>query len=215
MDEVNRVRQRHPKPSVAGVLQRYGWLGALRLAIDLWHTRLLFPGARLVRRPIYIRGKRHVAIGANFTAGVGNRLDAFDFEPPPGPILKIGRNVEINDRVHIAAVREVVIGDDVLLASNIFISDHDHGSFREAWPEDSPDVPPAERPLRVAPVSIGDRVWLGEGVQVLPGVSIGAGSVVGAGAIVTRSLPPDCVAVGAPARVIKRYDRSAGRWVAA
>ena len=54
------------------------------------------------------------------------------------------------------------------------------------------------------PVTIGDNVWLGAGAIVCPGVTIGAGTVVGAGAVVTRDLPSDIVAVGAPARVLRR-----------
>jgi acetyltransferase-like isoleucine patch superfamily enzyme len=57
-------------------------------------------------------------------------------------------------------------------------------------------------------------VWLGDGVVVLPGVTIGEGSIVGANSVVTRSLPPGVIAVGAPARPVKFYDRAASRWTA-
>ena len=55
-----------------------------------------------------------------------------------------------------------------------------------------------------APITLGDNVWLGGGVIVCPGVSIGDNTVVGAGAVVTRDLPADVVAVGNPARVLRR-----------
>jgi maltose O-acetyltransferase len=55
-----------------------------------------------------------------------------------------------------------------------------------------------------APITIGDNVWLGGGAIVLAGVTIGANTVVGAGAVVTRDLPADVVAVGNPARVVRR-----------
>jgi maltose O-acetyltransferase len=54
-----------------------------------------------------------------------------------------------------------------------------------------------------APITIGDNVWLGGGVIVCPGVTIGENTVVGAGAVVTRDLPPDVVAAGVPARVLR------------
>ena len=57
--------------------------------------------------------------------------------------------------------------------------------------------------LDVAPITIGDNVWLGGGVIVCPGVTIGDNTVVGAGAVVTRDLPANVVAVGNPARVIR------------
>jgi maltose O-acetyltransferase len=68
---------------------------------------------------------------------------------------------------------------------------------------DDPELVASQRRARwetARPITIGDNVWLGGGVMVLPGVSIGANTVVGAGAVVTRSLPPDVVAYGNPAR---------------
>ena len=77
-----------------------------------------------------------------------------------------------------------------------------------------PAIPPAQRPLvSVAPVSIGHNVWLGDGVAVLAGAAIGDGCVIGANAVVTGMVPPYTVAVGAPARPIRRWDESARAWV--
>jgi maltose O-acetyltransferase len=53
------------------------------------------------------------------------------------------------------------------------------------------------------PITVADNAWLGGGVIVLPGVSIGENTVVGAGAVVTRDLPPNVLAVGNPARVVR------------
>ncbi len=57
-----------------------------------------------------------------------------------------------------------------------------------------------------APIVVGDDVWLGSGVIVLPGVSIGDRSTVGAGSVVTDDIPPDSLALGAPAKVVRRLD---------
>ena len=54
------------------------------------------------------------------------------------------------------------------------------------------------------PITVGDDVWIGSAAIVLPGVTIGARSVIGAGSVVTRDVPPDSVAVGTPARVVKQ-----------
>ena len=55
----------------------------------------------------------------------------------------------------------------------------------------------------VAPVSIGNDVWIGGRVIILPGVNIGDGCIIGAGAVVTKDIPSYCVAVGVPAKVVR------------
>jgi lipopolysaccharide O-acetyltransferase len=190
----------------------YGWVGALRLARDWAATRVSMPQARLVRRPVYIRGRRWISIGPAFTTGPGLRLDAFPSDSAAGPVLTIGRDVQVNDYVHIAAVKSVTIGDRVLIASKVFISDHNHGSYKGATGQSHPAQPPASRTLHVAPVLIDDDVWIGEFVSILPGVHIGRGSVIGAQSVVTRDVPPGCVAVGNPARVIRRFNFDTSSW---
>jgi len=64
----------------------------------------------------------------------------------------------------------------------------------------------------VKPVTIGEDVWIGSNCVVVPGVSIGKKSVIGAGSVVTKDVPPFSVAVGNPARVIKRYNSETGQW---
>jgi lipopolysaccharide O-acetyltransferase len=186
----------------------YGFYGGVRLAIDILITRLMFRPARLVRRPFYVRGRSAIKIGKGFTSGPGLRLDT---EGATAQLL-IGEDVQVNNNVHIAAVESVIIGDRVLIASGVFISDHGHGSYAGQQQSD-PRVPPAQRPLKVAPVVIEDDAWLGEHVCVLPGVTIGRGTVVGAGSVVTRDLPEYVVAVGAPARIVKRFDFKQNCWL--
>ena len=91
-------------------------------------------------------------------------------------------------------VATVTIGDDVQVGPNVQLLTPTHpvaaGPRRDKW----------EAAL---PIVIGDNVWLGGGVIVCPGVTIGANTVVGAGSVVTRDLPPDVVAYGHPARVVR------------
>lgn len=195
------------------ILKRYGLFGALRLAIDLMHTRLFFRSARLVRRPVYVRGRQHIRWGTGFTSGVGLRLDAFP--ESDGIVLRIGKGVQVNDYVHIAAVKEVRIGNDSLIASKVFITDHQHGEYQSAGLGSAPGSCPIDRPLVSRPVRIGDRVWIGEQVAILPGVTIGDDAVIGAGSVVTHDIPAGCIAAGNPARVIKEFDAGAGRWTRA
>lgn len=195
-----------------GMLASYGLAGLLSLALDVIRTRLTFPGSRLMRRPLYIRGKRWIALGSNFTCGRGLRMDALGDSSTTHPLIHIGSDVSMNDYVHIGAVESVTIGDRVLIASKVFISDHDHGSYGKGGIHSDPRIAPAKRPLSASPVVIEDDVWLGEFVSVLAGVRIGKGSIIGTMSTVSRDIPPYSIAVGSPARVIKQFNFTNGMW---
>lgn len=193
-------------------LASYGIFGALRLSYSLVCTLLFDRPARLIRRPAYIRGRRGMRWGRDFTTGVGVRLDAFGGKDEP--ILCIGDRVQLNDYVHIGAIESVVIGNDVLIASRVLITDHNHGGYQEMQEQSSPYINPADRSLVSKPVRIGDRVWIGENVSILPGVNIGNGAIIGAGSVVIGDVPAETIAVGVPARVVKKYDGQKKAWVA-
>jgi lipopolysaccharide O-acetyltransferase len=193
-------------------LRSYGLLGLFRLTKDWLLTRILFPRARLIRFPFYIRGRSEMVLGDGLTTGVNVRLDAF---APTGsqPVLRIGCHVQLNDAVHIGAVESVQIGDHTLIASRVFISDHNHGNYDVSNPKCNPEVPPIDRPLVSKPVKIGCNVWIGEQVCILPGVTIGDGAIVGAGSIVTKDVPARSIVVGNPAKVIRMFDVKIREWV--
>jgi lipopolysaccharide O-acetyltransferase len=150
-------------------------------------------------------------LGDGLTTGVNVRLDATAPRGSP-PVLHIGNHVQINDSVHIGAIEQVVIGDYTLIASRVFISDHNHGNYQIRDPASAPDTPPAERPLSSKPVHIGRNVWLGEQVCILPGVTVGNGAIVGANSVVTHDIPSNSIAAGNPARVIRLFDASTKTW---
>lgn len=181
-------------------------------ALELIRSKIFFPSSRIVRFPIYIRGRKYIDFGKNLTTGRGCRLEAFRLEDAPKPpVLQFGSNVQINDNVHICAMDSIKIGNDVLIASHVYISDNSHGSYKEDW-SSSPDIPPIQREYRVSGVEIGDRVWIGEGCMIMPGVKIGAGSIIGAHSLVNKDLPPASIAVGNPAKLIKTYNFRTGIW---
>lgn len=193
------------------LIKSYGVLGIARLIFWLVVTKVLYRPARLVRLPMYVRGRSCITWGVGFTTGVGTRIDALGDSDKVQ--VRIGENVQLNDYVHIAAIERVTIGNDVLIASKVFISDHNHGTYSGPAPHSNPAITPASRALVSAPVVIEDKVWLGEHVCVLPGVRIGQGSVVAAGAVVTHDLPAYVIAAGVPAKVIKRYHPDTAHWV--
>ena len=105
--------------------------------------------------------------------------------------LKIGYWGHLGRGVFINTARSVDIGDEVGLGTDTKLYTHGaYLSFLDGFPVD------------YARINIGSRVWI-PGATVLPGVTIGPDTVVGAGSVVTKSLPPGCLALGVPARVVK------------
>ncbi|WP_016991093.1 DapH/DapD/GlmU-related protein [Flavobacterium sp. ACAM 123] len=191
--------------------ERYGLLGSFRLFISLIYTKIVYPNARLIRLPFDIRNKRNIIIGKSFTTGVGCRIEAFPLNDSYTSCIEIGENVQLNDYVHIGAVGSIKIGNNVLMASKIYISDHNHGSYDEGISDHPMSLPLDRKPI-CKPVVIGDNVWIGESVCVLPGVSIGEGCIIGALSVVTKSIPAYSIAVGSPARVVKQFDFEQNKW---
>lgn len=193
------------------MLKIYGIWGYFNLLKSWLFTRIFHPSAKLIMLPSDIRGKKNISWGNNFSVGFGCRLEAYGDDNKI--LLQIGNNVQLNDYVHITAMSKVTIGDDVLMASKIYISDCTHGNYSSNINLlSSPSVKPSEREMFAKEVSIGNRVWIGEFVSILPGVKIGDGSIVGANSVVTKSLPANVIAVGIPAIPIKFYDFEKQCW---
>lgn len=158
-----------------------------------------------VASPLYLSGGKNISIGNNVDFDQRLRLDAIDefLGDRFTPQITIGNNVSIQKDCHIGAVNKIVIGNNVLFASKVYVSDHFHGEITR----ESLLIPPAHRKIySKGPVIIEDNVWLGEGVVVLPGVTIGENSIIGANAVVTKSIPKNCVAGGNPARIIREIN---------
>jgi acetyltransferase-like isoleucine patch superfamily enzyme len=192
------------------MIQRYGFFGVIKLAFDRIVTFFIFKNARIIRRPFDLRGKNKISVGRGLTTGRYCRIEAHGVNNKYS--LIIGRDCEINDSVHIAAAGSVKLGDNVLIASRVFITDLNHGSYKGDL-HSHPDIICNKRTLHVEPVDIGSNVWLGEGVVVLPGVTIGSSSIIGANSVVSRNIPANSIAVGNPAKVIKIFDFTLNKWV--
>jgi acetyltransferase-like isoleucine patch superfamily enzyme len=122
--------------------------------------------------------------------------------------IVIGSRVSATAGLQVAAMDNITIEDDVLFASNVNITDALHGYERA-------DIPfKYQKMFRIAPIVVKQGCWIGQNVVILPGVTIGEQTIIGANSVVTKSLPDRCIAVGAPARVIKRWDEAAQGWVA-
>jgi acetyltransferase-like isoleucine patch superfamily enzyme len=151
-------------------------------------------------------GERYISIGpgtvlgpyVTLSAGVSPQHELGDVE-----IVTIGARCLFGRGSGIVAHERVVIGDDVFTGHHVYITDANHGY------EDR-TVPPSQQFAPPRPVSIGSASWLGHGTIVLPGSTIGRHVIVGAGSVVAGALPDYCVAVGNPARVIRRYVEGQG-----
>ena len=120
------------------------------------------------------------------------------------PVVSIGDRCLIGRGSGIVGHFSIEIGDDVWTGHNVYITDQNHGYEDVSLPISKQSQP--ERSVK-----IGSGSWLGYGSVVLPGVTIGEHCVIGANSVVTRDVPSYSVAVGVPARVIKRYIN--GSWV--
>jgi len=123
------------------------------------------------------------------------------------PKITIGNRVTSTAGLQIIAMREIIIEDDVLFASNINITDGLHGY------ETANEPYKYQRMFRIAPILIKRGCWIGQNVVILPGVTIGEFTIIGANSVVTRSIPDRCIAVGSPARVVKKWDETTQMWV--
>jgi len=155
-----------------------------------------------IESPWMITNPANIFIGRNFTALSRFRLETFDeyLGERFSPKIIIGDNVAFNNDCHIGCINRIEIGNNVLGASRIYISDHYHGRIEA---DDLEQVPTRRKLFSKGPVVIKDNVWIGEGVAILPGVTIGMNAIIGANSVVTKDIPPNAVAAGIPAKVIK------------
>lgn len=194
------------------LVKEYSVRKIVNLIIHKIYTILTCRSARVIRYPLVLSGGKYIKWGKRLTMGRGCRLDVIRRVGQAPPVLKFGYEVQLNDYVHICALDRVEIGDFTLIASHVYISDNSHGCYKGLSHDSSPMTKPLERPYPTSPVIIGEKVWIGEGVIVMPGVSSGNGCVIGAHSIVNTNVPDNCIAAGAPAKVIKRYNFESNKW---
>lgn len=153
----------------------------------------------VVFRQDMVRFPHRITIGDHTILRHGGRIEMVMRGQNPLPWLSIGDNVNIEQNVHIVCHGRIRIGDNVSITGNCAIVDVSH------------PVDAIERGMKIgdaidpAPghVEIGDNCFVGFGSTILPGVTIGENCVIGAGSVVTRDIPPNSIASGAPARVLR------------
>ena len=159
-------------------------------------------------KPTTIFNEQYISIGDNTLIGPGVALSAGMVpgqECITNPVVTIGDRCLIGRGSGIVGHFSITIGNDVWTGHHVYITDQNHGYEDVTRP-----ISEQSQPERA--VSIGNGSWLGHGSIVLPGVTIGEHVVVGANSVVAKDIPSFCVAVGSPARVIRRYVDGDG-WV--
>jgi maltose O-acetyltransferase len=188
--------QQHGRPSTVSVRKALKVLGSPRLAAALINAQVHLRGKAKV--PLSVRLKGRIMLAGEGEVEFGNGVSLVGNVVPieivchKGARISIGDHTFINYGSSISAHKNIKIGRHCLLGHYLRLLDNnEHGVEQH-------DVPTPS-----APIMIGDRVWIGSCVIILPGVSIGDHAAVGAGSVVTKSIPPNCLAVGNPARILR------------
>ncbi len=150
---------------------------------------------RMSRMP-FIIGHTKIYIGDN--VNFFGKVDIFSGRIFDEPKLVLGNRVDIGHNVVFIVNKEIVIEDDVNVASGVRFMDTDSHP-RDAMARIA-DLPPEAS--EVKPVRIGRYAWIGHNVFVMKGVTIGEGAIIGVGSVVVNDIPPYSVAMGNPARVV-------------
>jgi lipopolysaccharide O-acetyltransferase len=185
-----------------------GFLGLIRIFRDILFSSCILNTGSIIRWPFYIRKFGNLKIGKDFRSGPGIVIDILNKDA----VLQIGHSFRAASRLHIGCISKVIIGDNVLIASDVYISDHSHGCYKGPI-QSAAESSVNERELFSAPIHISDNVWIGEKVCIFPGVNIGENSIIGALSVVNSDILPNSMYVGCPARRIKMFDHVSNSWI--
>ena len=161
---------------------------------------------RFNRLPLWRTKTKQRALERLIPSAKGKNFEAFaPFYCEYGVNIYVGRNCFINYNSVFLDVVPITLGDNVLIGPNVTLATPNHPFIAEE--RAYTDYPNGRHALEYAePITIGDHCWLCAGATVCGGVTIGAGSIIAAGAVVTRDIPPNSIAAGVPARVLRQID---------
>ena len=185
---------------------RYLYIKLSRFFVNKYYPLYwLCKNGAIVRRPLHINCGKYISIGKQTSIDEYCRLDCYPISENSDPMITIGKRCLIGFNCTFLSAGHIIIGDDCLFASNVFITTENHGMN----PENGKYL---LQPLNSKDVIIENNCWIGEKVSIMPGVKIGKWSVVGTGAVVTKNIPEYSMAVGNPAKVIRKYDFVQKKW---
>lgn len=167
-------------------------------------TFFLIKGSYL-KKTLHCQGLKYISVGSKTRIDKNCRIDCYKSQNCK-PNFVLGNNVMIGFNVTFLISTDLIIGDNVLIASNVFASTENHGIDPLAGKY-------LNQELISKPIYIENNVWIGERVTILPGVTIGEYSIIGANSVVTKSIPSYSIAVGNPAKIIKKFNFDEKKWV--
>lgn len=186
----------------------FSWYSQLRNVFNrhIFKRRLHYLGNNvIISRPLSLSGAKNISIDDKVYVGPYGWLFAVPLTGSNSH-LHIKQGSSIGRFCHICATQSVIIEENVLIAEKVYISDNLH-SYNDIT------VPVIEQPIEQKKnVVIGEGSWIGENVCVI-GASVGKHVVIGANSVVTKDIPDYSVAVGTPAKVIKKYDFNSQTWI--
>lgn len=165
------------------------------------YFNLLDSGARISCSCTFVNPE-FVSIGGGSSIGPYSTISVWNIKNTQdiNPCIKIGTNTSIGSECHLTAINSITIGNCVLIGKKNTITDNSHGEIDKQ----NLSIPPAQRKLvSKGPIIIEDNVWIGDKVTILAGSRIGFGAIIGANSVVNGYIPPMCVAVGIPAKIVK------------
>lgn len=182
----------------------------LRYLYHLIFSRFFHLGWRVAfSKGIYLRNPEYISLGNNVFLANNAILSVPDEHVEYGlhkPKLKIEDGVRVNIGTMIAAAKSVHLKKSVNIAQYCFIGDHDHAY------KDVTKLIRDQGLANVKPIVINEDTWIANKVTVCSGVTIGKHCVIGANSVVTKDIPDYSVAVGIPAKVIKKYNFKTKKW---
>lgn len=161
----------------------------------------------VINKNITISNRKRIRLGKNVILFSSSRIELIrEYEGVEfNPKLIIGDNSQIHQNCHLTCAEQIEIGKNVVIVSNVTITDIIH-------PHDNVKTPINKAKIKTDPVIIEDEVYIYNNSVILPGVKIGKHAIIGANSVVTNDIPSYSIAVGSPAKVIKKFNFETNSW---
>ena len=153
-----------------------------------------------IGKPVFLHGISRVTLGRKVRIFPGSRIETHGVGK-----ITINENVGIGQNFHIIAGGDLVIGKGTIISAEVFINDMDN-----AYEEIGKNV--LEQEFILSKTSIGENCFIGIGAKIMAGTTLGNQCIVGANSVVKGNYPDYCVIVGAPAKIVKKYNMERCIW---